>query len=305
MCTILSAVATAFLSLTCKMAYFSNLNLNGFDYMLVRCIAMVMASSIPIWTNRINPLDIKGKFRLPFAGILIVNVFTMPCFFVALKFIPTTKASISMNMTPIFISILGVLILKEIMTKYEAACTFGAFTGVILLATSKGDVGVDTTYYLQSIGMLMCLGTAVGSSFTAIFLRDFNKECSYLLYPFYYAFSLLVLSVLLLLVYPSVYDIGHYTPYEISLFMISGVLNILANALQGYALKLQDASTVAPFLYVNPLIVFLFDLFLFKYSFGVLGIFGCGVTVFFLLTKLFVATNQNKAIEQNKLINNK
>ena len=119
-----------------------------------------------------------------------------------------------------------------------------------------------------------------------IYLRYFQKEHSYLLFPFYYAMSLLSFSLLTLLLYPSVYNFKYYTLRDIGLFTFSGIMNITMGTMRCYALTLEEASTLAPYSYVASLLLFLFDVFYFEYSFSCIELLGGSLTIFCLLTKL-------------------
>ena len=129
----------------------------------------------------------------------------------------------------------------------------------------------------------------------ALLLRYFNKETvenrikrqnSALLYPFYYAISLSAMSVILLIVYPSIYHLSEYRTKDVCLFLLSGVLNILANQVNSYALKIGELSVVAPYMYFNAILVYACDVGLFKYDYTFLDFIGMFMTIFFLMIKL-------------------
>ena len=178
-----------------------------------------------------NVLDVKSKDRFWFFWIIVFNCIGMVCFFIGLKFIPAAKATLTYSTSPILISILGVLVLKETMTRYEVACTLGAFTGVAFLLLSKAESSDDVPYLTQLIGMLLCFVTCMDSAVTSVYLRYFQKEHSYLLFPFYYAVGVTSFSILLLVIYPSVYNFEHYDLRSVILFIASGVMNIVMGVL--------------------------------------------------------------------------
>ena len=216
----------------------------------------------------------------------------MICVFNSLKYVPTSIIAISMNTSPIFASIIGVLILKEVINWKEAVCILGTFFGVMLLSLSNTNSSVQSEYYLKIFAVLSCIYAAILIALSLVFLRSFNKVHNYLLYGFYYALALLSLSCILLLIYPTVFNFKHYEIKSISCFVISGCFNISLKTLSSYALKLEEASFLAPFMYLNPVVTFMFDIWLFKYSFSILDIVGAVVVIVFLIAKVKVGKTE-------------
>ena len=101
------------------------------------------------------------------------------------------------NVNPIIISILGIFVLKESISKFELLCIVGAFFGVFLMmnhANFENGVSIE----MQMIGVLFASFSCIAGAITGLFLRFFNKDTSYVVYPFYYALVLSVFSLLLL-----------------------------------------------------------------------------------------------------------
>mmetsp|Transcript_41229 Transcript_41229/g.47483 ORF Transcript_41229/g.47483 Transcript_41229/m.47483 type:complete len:181 (+) Transcript_41229:373-915(+) len=179
----------------------------------------------------------------------------MPAYYGSLHFIPTIKSALIYNINPIIISLLGVLVLSESVSCSEFACMIGAFGGVFLMMNRAAeDMGVSVS--LQMLGFALAGISCITGAIGILFVRYFNKENNYLIYPFYYAVGLLLLSLIILIVQPSMYHFSHYTVYNASMFFISGFLNVVTNIFNGYALKLADVATVAPYTYVTPLVIF-------------------------------------------------
>ena len=80
--------------------------------------------------------------------------------------------------------------------------------------------------------------------------------------------------MILLCIYPQVYNFHYYRYSDVLVFTLSGVLNIASNGLRSYALKLEEASKVIAYLYVDAVLVFVVDILGFGYEFGVQGIIG-------------------------------
>ena len=169
-----------------------------------------------------------------------------------------------------------------------------AFSGVVLLSITKSESKNQTEYYVQIISIMLVIYTSITIALLNIFLRVFNKYHSFYLYGFYYAVNMALLSFVLLIFYPNVYHFSEYDLYCISMFLASGIFNIISQSLASYALKLDDAAFLAPLFYLFPVTTFIFDVTLFEYSFSFLDIIGAMIVMFFLLLKLRITNNESR-----------
>ena len=124
---IIHAILLGLISVTWKMAYFSNPVLNGMDYMLIRSFSMLFWSSVSVYWYKVSVLDIKKNYRLMFFIVVWAGWVYMPIYFIALKYLATVKVTLTFNLYPLFASIFGVLILKESITISEGIWVIGAF----------------------------------------------------------------------------------------------------------------------------------------------------------------------------------
>ena len=159
---------------------------------------------------------------------------------------------------------------------------------------NRQSKGIDASYIVQLLSLGMVILSSVLSSLSAIYVRSFNKQHSYLVFPFYSSVILLIFWLSLIVIYPPTYNFESYTWYDFSLFLLSGFMNTAKNTLASYAFKLEEVSVLAPFFYVCPVVVFFFDVLLFEYVFGFTDITGIVIVIFFLLAKL-KATNKASA----------
>ena len=88
---------------TCKFAYFYNPNVNGFDYMLIRCISMIISTSIPVIWYKVNVFQINKEFRLKLTWMMILIWISIPSLFYALRYLPTFKVNLILNLVPIIL----------------------------------------------------------------------------------------------------------------------------------------------------------------------------------------------------------
>ena len=86
---------------TCKFAYFYNPNVNGFDYMLIRCISMIVSASIPVIWYKVNVFQINKEFRLKLTWMMILIWISIPSLFYALRYLSTFKVNLILNLVPI------------------------------------------------------------------------------------------------------------------------------------------------------------------------------------------------------------
>ena len=226
--------------------------------------------------------------------LIICATISMITNFVGLKYVSAMKAALIMNLMPIFISILGVLCLKEIIKRNEIIWIIGAFIGVLMMISSKTDnKSIQISYYFELFSSFLIVISWFLASVWFLYIRVFNQSNSPLISPFYYALILFILSVAFLIFYPSVYNFNDYTFRDISLFFISGIWNSAGNTLSSYASKLEEVSTLAPFGYIGSVFAFTWDLFIFRYSFGIVEIIGALLVISFLFLKI-------KIVEQSK-----
>lgn len=87
-----------------------------------------------------------------------------------------------------------------------------------------------------------------------------------MVYPFYYALSLMIFSLFFLMVYPAVYHIDEYTLSDILLFLLSGLMSIVGKQLCSLSFQLEEVSKLVVFLYLSPLTSMICDIFLFHIS---------------------------------------
>jgi len=86
--------------------------------------------------------------------------------------------------------------------------------------------------------------------------------------------STLILALLVLVVYPSLYNFEYYTWGSCGWFIVSGVFNYGVQTFKSLAYKYDHASFIAPFQYFGILFLFLSDLLIFSYSFNITDIIG-------------------------------
>ena len=218
----------------------------------------------------------------------------MPWFFIGLKYIPASKATLIFNLSPILIAIAAYFILKEELTKFKIVAVFGSFFGVFLFTLNKNSTQDSEDGYF--IGIAWVFVTCVFMAFVALLIRSLNQHLHYAINPFWFGVTTTIESFLLLLIYRDAYNFSHYTWRDSIWFMISGVFNYGGQMFRSLAYKYEDASFLAPFQYFQVLYLVVWDFFLFQYTFSTTDIFGGIIITFFLLTPMI----QEALADKNK-----
>ncbi|CAI2372250.1 unnamed protein product [Moneuplotes crassus] len=272
-------------AIACKFAYNRNEYLTGIDYILCRSLTLIICSLIQVMSTRVNVLDVKKGYRALLAIRCIIGAIGMPCFFIAMKYIPLSLSTLIFNIHPLFVGILAYFILNENLTKLKILAVCGALVGVYLLTLHKSGHDQQSKHY--TLGICLVSITCVCASIVSIMLRVLNKEIHFAMSPFWFSATTLVMSLSLLCVYPAAYNFAHYTYSEISLFLISGFFNYGGQMFKSLAFKYSDASLVSPLQYFNVLYLFLSDIIIFKSTFTAFDGLGGMIILVSLLMPIF------------------
>ncbi|CAI2373766.1 unnamed protein product [Moneuplotes crassus] len=254
-------------SITCKMVYARNDYLNGIDYLLVRSIIHVSISSMQILYAKVNIFDVKKELRLVLILRSTIGVCGMPCYFIAIKYIPLSLGTLIFNINPLIVGILSYLILKENITWLKVIALVGAFTGIFILTFHKDEDYQAGQFYMLGlilVGINCC--TAAANSLT---LRALNKQIHYLLSPFWFFCTSLLLALVILAVYPSAYHFSKFTIPDLTIFLLSALFTYGGQILSSKSLKYAEASLITPLQYLNILYFLITDIVVFHSKFTV------------------------------------
>lgn len=95
----------------------------------------------------------------------------------------------------------------------------------------------------------------------------------------YFSYTLLVVSLVLLAVHPSIFNTVHYTYKDVMYFTLSGVAHYVAQTTQSLAYKYDEATKVTPIVYSIGLFLILIDIFVFQYNFNCTDMTGVIIVV--------------------------
>ena len=221
-------------------------------------------------------LDVKPGYRLLLLGRCLIGTLNMFCLFSSIKYISSSQTTLIMNISPLLIGILSYFILKEKIYKSTVIALVGSFAGVTLFSLHKSEsAGLNGNFML---GLCYALVSCFCSSVITIIIRRTNQEVHYTLTPFYFSITTMTVAIMLLALYPSVYNFKYYRFIDVLLFVISGLFNYLTNLTKSIALAYGNASFVAPFNYLQVLLLLICDLTLFGYTFSLIDYIGVSLT---------------------------
>lgn len=124
---------------SCKLAYQMNSHLTGFDYLIVRATSMLILSAIQVYALKINVFKVEPRFRTHLIMRCLSGASGMLSFFVGLKYIPASKATLITNIHPILVTIMAYFVLNESITVLKILAVVGAFIGVFIFTSHKND----------------------------------------------------------------------------------------------------------------------------------------------------------------------
>lgn len=110
-------------------------------------------------------------------------------FFYSVTIIVATKATLLYNLQSIFIAVLAVVFLKETLNVVDYVTLIGAFVGVAIISAREDTENVSSSYFLQLVGIFLCILESFAHSAMIIIIKQMNKHLHYLFSPFYFALS--------------------------------------------------------------------------------------------------------------------
>ena len=122
-----------------------------------------------------------------------------PCFYVSLKFLPSSKATMISNIHPLIGTIAAYFLLKESLNRFDIIAAFGAWGGVLVMNISKTDSNkVDTSTELVTLGIILWWITTFLGAGVTLTIRQMNKHLHYIMNPSWFAITLFLMSFILL-----------------------------------------------------------------------------------------------------------
>jgi len=246
--TILAISATMFGALMASSVKYLSDDLNPITICFYRCfIGLIL----------ITPFIIKKKFqtikskniKLQFSRAMI-NIISMICWFSAIGMMHFEKAAALGFTTPLFTTILAIIILKEKIRFHRTAALLVGFMGIIVI--------VRPGYVPLEIGAALILFSAFTFSFVLIIIKKLSAIDSSLTIIFYHLlFSTPVFFILSLFYWQTI------NFNQLLIFTFMGASGLLSHWCLAQAFKLSDTTFVMPLQFTKLIWASLIGLFIF------------------------------------------
>ena len=246
--TILAISATMFGALMASSVKYLSADLNPIIISFYRCVMGLLL---------ILPFIIKDKFKalksqnikLQFSRS-IINIISMICWFSAIGMMHFEKAAALGFTTPLFTTILAIIILKEKIRFHRTAALLVGFIGIIVIVR-PGYVPLET-------GTALILFSAFTFSFVLIIIKKLSAIDSSLTIIFYHLLFSTPVFFILSLFYWQTINLN-----QLLIFTFMGASGLLSHWCLAQAFKLSDTTFVMPLQFTKLIWASLIGLFIF------------------------------------------
>ncbi|CAI2373169.1 unnamed protein product [Moneuplotes crassus] len=272
-----------------KLAYVGNPAISGFDYGFFRGGFLMFAGIIEAMYFGVNVTKIPREITISVILRTLTGAVGMPCFFIAIKYIPTSQGAIITSLNPLIGTILSFFFLAESFPKRNIIFLLSSCFGVILINLTKpssNTISDDADMYV--VGFLLCLVCLAFLSTGVVCSKHINQHVHSVYSPFYFSFGVFLNAIMTLFFCR---DQLHFAEYELRdvLLLSSGcVLSYLSESLLSYATKFTTAVNLQPISYLNPCILLIIDIALFHYDFDQLYFIGFVVIFVSVMTPILI-----------------
>ena len=237
--------------------------------------AALMASSVKLLSNDLNPFIIcfyrcllglifvlpfvaKNKFKdlksnnikLQFNRSMI-NIISMICWFSAIGMMQLEKATALGFTTPLFTTVLAVIVLGEIIRVHRTAALLLGFIGILVI--------IRPGYIPFEYGTLLMLIASLSFSFVLIFVKRLSAIDTNLTIIFYH---LLFMTPVFFII--SLFFWEPITFNQLLIFAIMGIAGLLTHWCMNQSLKMSDTTFVMPLQFTKLIWASLIGLFVFS-----------------------------------------
>ncbi len=230
-----------------------------------RCLMGLILITPFVAVNNFKALKSKNtKLQLIRA---LINIISMICWFSAIGIMHFEKATALGFTTPLFTTLLAVIILGEVIRFHRTAALILGFVGIIII--------IRPGYVPFEFGTLLMLAASFSFSFVLIFVKKLSATDSSLTIIFYHLLYMTpVFFILSLFFWESV------TYEQLIIFILMGASGLLSHWCLAQALKLSDTTFVMPLQFTKLIWASLIGLFIFSEKPDIWTWFG-GVIIFF------------------------
>ena len=228
--------------------YLSN-DLNPFIICFYRCLLGLLIVFPFVIKNKFQALKSKN-IKLQFSRSMI-NVISMICWFSALGIMQLEKATALGFTTPLFTTILAVILLNEVIRFHRTAALIMGFLGILVI--------VQPGYVPIEYGTLLMLIASLSFSFVLIFVKRLSSIDSNLTIIFYH---LLFMTPVLFFISLFFWESINFK--QLLVFIIMGTAGLLSHWCMNQSLKMSEATFVMPLQFTKLIWASLIGIFLFS-----------------------------------------
>jgi drug/metabolite transporter (DMT)-like permease len=246
--TVLAISATMFGALMASSVKYLSADLNPITICFYRCIIGLIL---------ISPFVIKKNFqvlksqniKLQFSRAMI-NIISMICWFSAIGMMHFEKAAALGFTTPLFTTILAIIILKEKIRFHRTAALLVGFIGIIVI--------IRPGYVPLEVGTSLLLLSAFTFSFVLIIIKKLSAIDSSLTIIFYHLLFSTPIFFILSLFYWQTINLN-----QLLIFSFMGTAGLLSHWCLAQAFRLSDTTFVMPLQFTKLIWASLIGLFIF------------------------------------------
>ena len=246
--TILGISATMFGALMASSVKYLSNDLHPIIICFYRCLMGLILISPLMIKNNFQALK-SQNFKLQFSRS-IINIISMICWFSAIGMMHFEKAAALGFTTPLFTTILAIILLKEKIRFHRTAALLIGFVGIVII--------VRPGYVPLEIGAVLLLVSAFTFSFVLIIVKKLSAIDSSQTIIFYHLlFSTPAFFVLSLFYWETI------NTNQLLIFTFMGASGLLSHWCLAQAFKLSDTTFVMPLQFTKLIWASLIGLFIF------------------------------------------
>ena len=214
-----------------------------------RCLMGLMLITPFIARNNFKALQ-TSNMRLQIFRAAI-NILSMICWFSAIGMMHFEKATALGFTTPLFTTILAVIVLGEVIRFHRTAALLLGFIGILII--------IRPGYMPFEFGILLMLIASFSFSFVLIFVKKLSATDSSLTIIFYHLLYMTPAFFILALFYLETIDLN-----QLIVFIFMGASGLLSHWCLAQAFKLSDTTFVMPLQFTKLIWASLIGLFIFS-----------------------------------------
>ena len=214
-----------------------------------RCLMGLMLITPFIARNNFKALQ-TSNMRLQIFRAAI-NILSMICWFSAIGMMHFEKATALGFTTPLFTTILAVIVLGEVIRFHRTAALMLGFIGILII--------IRPGYIPFEFGIFLMLIASLSFSFVLIFVKKLSATDSSLTIIFYHLLYMTPAFFILALFYWENIDLN-----QLMVFIFMGAAGLLSHWCLAQAFKLSDTTFVMPLQFTKLIWASLIGLFIFS-----------------------------------------